>query len=233
MGILLLWSEAWDWLVPWIQMWSCLFNFSSLGTVHFLWGSGDWWDLKKSSCRIWWPPPLFIRKFLGCPPFFPKKLRWPPPPPPFQKKTNKHNKTKNEKTEKERFLFLFVNVDTFFLEFNSWKKNTNIWRIKGVAIRAVKFEAARIRFLGDVFDAVAVFVAEALYYHRYRHCKTWKNFFGYLPFTPNIFLPGPPFAAIFFGMTPLNPTRPPPSPLPDKKWTEWCENVIDRNCFSF
>ena len=31
--------------------------------------------------------------------------------------------------------------------------------IKGVAIRAMKFEAAQIHFLGDVFDAVAVFVA--------------------------------------------------------------------------
>ena len=40
------------------------------------------------------------------------------------------------------------------LEFNSWKI-ANIWHIKGVGIRAMKFETARIHFLGDVFAAVA------------------------------------------------------------------------------
>ena len=104
------------------------------------------------------PPPLHQKIFRVLPLF--SQNNWDDPPPPLQKKkTNKQNKTKNEKTEKERFLFLVVNVDTFFIEFNSWKKNTNIWRIKGVAIRAMEFEAARIRFLGDVCDAVAVFVA--------------------------------------------------------------------------
>ena len=117
-------------------------------------GAGGIW--RKAPVEYDDPPPLH-QKIFTVPPFFPKIIEMTPPP--SKKKTNKQNKTKNEKTEKERFLFLFVNVDTFFIEFNSWKKNTNIWRIKGVAIRAVKFEAARIHFLGDVFDAVAVFVA--------------------------------------------------------------------------
>ena len=36
------------------------------------------------------------------------------------------------------------------VEFNSWKI-ANIWQIKGVGIRVMKFETARILFLGDVF----------------------------------------------------------------------------------
>ena len=156
MGILLLWSEAWDWLVPRLQMWSYLFNFSSLGTVHFLWGSGGWWDLKKSSCRIWWPPPPLDQKIFRVPPFFPKIIEMTPAP---SKKKNKQTKEDKKRENWQRKVsFSFVNVDTSFIVFNSWEKNTNIWRIKGVAIRAVKFEAARIHFLGDVFDAVAVFV---------------------------------------------------------------------------
>ena len=35
----------------------------------------------------------------------------------------------------------------------------NIWKIKMVEIRAMKFEVMRICFLGDVFVAVAVVVA--------------------------------------------------------------------------
>ena len=40
------------------------------------------------------------------------------------------------------------------LQFNSWKI-ANIWHIKGLGIRAMKFETARIHSLGDVFAAVA------------------------------------------------------------------------------
>ena len=78
-------------------------------------------------------------------------------PPPSKKKTNKQ-KTRTLK-KKERFLFLFVNLDSVLYIIQLVKKNTKILRIKGVAIRAMKFEAVRIHFLGDVFDAVAVFVA--------------------------------------------------------------------------
>ena len=41
------------------------------------------------------------------------------------------------------------------------KKFANIWRIKldGIRISVIKFEAARIHFLSDVFVAVAVVVA--------------------------------------------------------------------------
>ena len=41
------------------------------------------------------------------------------------------------------------------LEFNSWKI-ANIWQIQGVGIRPMKFEAAQIHFLVDVFAAAAV-----------------------------------------------------------------------------
>ena len=39
------------------------------------------------------------------------------------------------------------------------KQNANLWQIKGDGISAIKFEAAQIHFLSDVFVAVAVFVA--------------------------------------------------------------------------
>ena len=39
------------------------------------------------------------------------------------------------------------------------KKFANIWRIKRAGVIAIKFEAARIHFLSDVFVAVAVFAA--------------------------------------------------------------------------
>ena len=44
------------------------------------------------------------------------------------------------------------------LEFNS-NKIANIWRIERDGISAIKFEAAQIHFLSDVFVAVAVVVA--------------------------------------------------------------------------
>ena len=37
----------------------------------------------------------------------------------------------------------------------------NIWQMRGAGIRAMKFETARIYFLVDVFDAVAVVVGYA------------------------------------------------------------------------
>ena len=45
------------------------------------------------------------------------------------------------------------------LEFNSRKNISSIWRIKQDGISAIKFEAARIHFLRDVFVALAVVVA--------------------------------------------------------------------------
>ena len=39
------------------------------------------------------------------------------------------------------------------------KKFANIWRIKRDGISAIKFEAAQIHFLSDVFVAVAVVFA--------------------------------------------------------------------------
>ena len=41
----------------------------------------------------------------------------------------------------------------------SFKKIANIWRIKRDVVSAIKFEAARIHFLSEVFVAVAVIVA--------------------------------------------------------------------------
>ena len=113
----------------------------------------------------------------------------------------------------------------------SWKSNVftnkvdnNYWQIKRVAIRVMKFEAVRLHFLGDIFDAVANFVASAPHYHRCRHCKTWKNsFIDPPPFTPNIFLPGPPlkpYMYILYFWPPSNPTSPPPPPHPYLKKNE-------------
>ena len=39
------------------------------------------------------------------------------------------------------------------------KKFTNIWKIKRDGISTIKFEAARLHFLSDVFVAVVVVVA--------------------------------------------------------------------------
>ena len=39
------------------------------------------------------------------------------------------------------------------------KKHANIWRTERDGISAIKFEAARVHFLSDVFVAVAVLVA--------------------------------------------------------------------------
>ena len=58
------------------------------------------------------------------------------------------------------FLFLSLNFDTVF--YNSTPETTdNIWWIEQDGISAIKFEAARLHFLSDVFVAVAVVVAKA------------------------------------------------------------------------
>ena len=61
-------------------------------------------------------------------------------------------------TKDNSFLFLFLNFDA--VPKNSTpKKIVNTWQIKRDGISAIKFEAAQIHFLSDVFVAVAVFVA--------------------------------------------------------------------------
>ena len=91
-----------------------------LGNVHFLWGSGGWWDLKKSSCRICWLPPLH-QKIFRVPPFFPKIIEMIPPLP-KKKQTNKTKQKTRTLKKKERFLFLFVNLDTVLYRIQLLKK---------------------------------------------------------------------------------------------------------------
>ena len=55
-------------------------------------------------------------------------------------------------------LFLFLNVDTAWYNLIP-EKLTNIWRTERDEISAIKFEAARLDFLSDLFEAVAVVVA--------------------------------------------------------------------------
>ena len=56
------------------------------------------------------------------------------------------------------FSFSFVKLDAVL--YNSTPENiANTWQSKRVAIRAMKFEAARIQFSGDVLAAVAIIVA--------------------------------------------------------------------------
>ena len=59
---------------------------------------------------------------------------------------------------RQRPFFSFFELWCSPLEFNS-RKFLNIWRIERHGIRAIKFEAARTRFLTDVFVTVAVDVA--------------------------------------------------------------------------
>ena len=60
--------------------------------------------------------------------------------------------------KRQQFFFSFPKLWYGPLEFNS-KKVANIWRIKRDGISAIKFEAAQIHFLSNVFVAVAVVVA--------------------------------------------------------------------------
>ena len=58
----------------------------------------------------------------------------------------------------KNFLFLFLNFDTV-LRIQLQKNISSIWGIKQDGISAIKFEAARIHFLSDVFVALDVVVA--------------------------------------------------------------------------
>ena len=60
---------------------------------------------------------------------------------------------------RRRLSLSFPELRYGLLEFNSRTKNVNIWRIERDGISAIKFEAARIHFLSDVFVTVAVVVA--------------------------------------------------------------------------
>ena len=60
-------------------------------------------------------------------------------------------------TQDKHFLFLFLNFDTVLQNASP--------KIKRDGIIAIKFEAAGLLFLSDVFVAVAVVVAEAPYFH--------------------------------------------------------------------
>ena len=60
--------------------------------------------------------------------------------------------------KRQQLSFSFPELWCSPLEFNS-KKIANIWRSKRDGISAIKFEAAQIHFLSDVFLAVAVVVA--------------------------------------------------------------------------
>ena len=62
------------------------------------------------------------------------------------------------KTKRQLSFFFFLTLmQSFRIQFK--KKFANIWRIDRVGISAIKFEAAQIHFLSDVFVAVAVIVA--------------------------------------------------------------------------
>ena len=60
---------------------------------------------------------------------------------------------------RQRFSFSFVKLEIVLKNPTPEKKNANLWQTRSVGIRAMKFETARILFLGDVFYAAAVVVA--------------------------------------------------------------------------
>ena len=64
-----------------------------------------------------------------------------------------------EENTRQFFTFSLCELSYGPLESNSCKKIANILQIKRFGIRAMKFEKARIHFLGEVFVAVAVVVA--------------------------------------------------------------------------
>ena len=108
-------------LVPRLQMWSCLFNVSSLGTVLFLWGSGAGGIWRKAP--VVYDDPPHLQKIFRVPPFFPKIIEMtPPPPPPKKRETNKTKQKTRKLKKKERFLFLFVNLDTVLYRIQLLKK---------------------------------------------------------------------------------------------------------------
>ena len=65
--------------------------------------------------------------------------------------------------KRQQLSFSFPELWCSPLEFNS-KKIANNWRIKRDRISAIKFEAAQIHFLSDVFVAVAVVVITPSFY---------------------------------------------------------------------
>ena len=55
------------------------------------------------------------------------------------------------------FFFLYwISIQSLRIQLQ--KKNTNIWRIEGDGISAIKFEAERLHILSDVFVAIAIVV---------------------------------------------------------------------------
>ena len=61
---------------------------------------------------------------------------------------------------RQRLCFSFPELQYSLLEFNSRKINiANIWRIEQDRISAMKFEAAWLHFLSDVFKAITNIVA--------------------------------------------------------------------------
>ena len=57
---------------------------------------------------------------------------------------------------RQRFSFSFCELSYSLLELTAEKIAINIWQIIRVGIRAIKFETARIHFLGDIFAVAAV-----------------------------------------------------------------------------
>ena len=135
-----------------------------------------------------------------------------------------------------------VTVHIFSELKTSWKSNVftnkvdnNYWQIKRVAIRVMKFEAVRLHFLGDIFDAVANFVASAPHYHRCRHCKTWKNSFIDPPPPPlytQYFFAWPPFEAIHVHFVFLAALKSHQTPPPTPTWKKMNGPLLLYCCFS-
>ena len=55
------------------------------------------------------------------------------------------------------FFFLWTSIQSFRIQLQ--KKIAKIWRIECDKISGIKFEAVRLHFLSDVFEAIAVVVA--------------------------------------------------------------------------
>ena len=62
---------------------------------------------------------------------------------------------------RQRLSFSFPELQYSLLKFHFQKKIANIWRNERDGISTIKFEAARLQFLSDVFEAVAVAVVVA------------------------------------------------------------------------
>ena len=53
-----------------------------LGTVHFLWSRGGWWDLEECNLKIVRPPPISDFFRIAPPPLI-RVIFWKPPSPPM------------------------------------------------------------------------------------------------------------------------------------------------------